>query len=98
MPMDQHLTLNGVPLSNNDATLITLGIKPGSLLLLQVCLKLSRGEALYHEPLARVIAQALPVFVVKFTFSFFTLLLRQPIPVDVHEQFWRRAACRQSWH
>ena len=46
MPMDQHLTLNGVPLSNNDATLITLGIKPGSLLLLQVCLKLSRGGAL----------------------------------------------------
>ena len=41
MPMDQHLTLNGVPLSNNDATLITLGIKPGSLLLLQVCRKLT---------------------------------------------------------
>ena len=46
MPMDQHLTLNGVPLSNNDAALITLGIKPGSLLLLQVCPMLSRGEAL----------------------------------------------------
>ena len=27
-------------------------------------------RALYHEPLARVIAQALPVFDVKFTFTF----------------------------
>ena len=27
-------------------------------------------QALYHEPLARVIAQALPVFDVKFTFTF----------------------------
>ena len=27
-------------------------------------------EALYHEPLARVIAQALPVFDIKFTFTF----------------------------
>jgi len=26
-------------------------------------------QALYHEPLARVIAQALPVFGVKFTFT-----------------------------
>ena len=44
MPMDQHLALNGVPLSNNDATLLTLGIKPGSLLLLQVCLKLNTSS------------------------------------------------------
>ena len=28
-------------------------------------------EALYHEPLARVIAQALTVFDIKFTFTFF---------------------------
>ena len=28
-------------------------------------------QALYHEPLARVIAQALPVFDLKFTFTFF---------------------------
>ena len=27
-------------------------------------------QALYHEPLARVIAQALPVFDIKFTFTF----------------------------
>ena len=27
-------------------------------------------QACYHEPLARVIAQALPVFDVKFTFTF----------------------------
>ena len=26
--------------------------------------------ALYHEPLARVVAQALPVFDIKFTFTF----------------------------
>ena len=30
-------------------------------------------QALYHEPLARVIAQALPVFGIKFAFTFFTL-------------------------
>ena len=30
-------------------------------------------QALIHEPLARVIVQALPVFDVKFTFTFFTL-------------------------
>ena len=29
-------------------------------------------QALYHEPLARVIAQALPVFDIKFAFTFFT--------------------------
>ena len=28
-------------------------------------------QALYHEPLARVTAQALPVFNIKFTFSFY---------------------------
>ena len=28
-------------------------------------------QALYHEPLARVIAQALPVFGIKFAFTFF---------------------------
>ena len=27
-------------------------------------------QAVYHEPLARVIAQALPVFDIKFTFTF----------------------------
>ena len=32
-------------------------------------------QALYHEPLARVIAQALPVFDVKFTFTFLHLLV-----------------------
>ena len=34
-------------------------------------------QALYHEPLARVIAQALPVFDVKFTFTWtaFTIVL-----------------------
>ena len=39
MPMDQHITLNGVPLTDNEATLISLGIKPGSLLLLKVRLR-----------------------------------------------------------
>ena len=28
-------------------------------------------QALYHEPLARVIVQALPVFDIKFTFTFY---------------------------
>ena len=37
MPMDQHLTLNGIPLADNAATLRSLGIRPGSLLLLKVC-------------------------------------------------------------
>ena len=32
---------------------------------------LAYGQALYHERLARVIAQALPVFEVKFTFYIF---------------------------
>ena len=36
MPMDQHLTLNGVALADDEATLISLGIRPGSLLLLKV--------------------------------------------------------------
>ena len=36
MPMDQHLKLNGVDLVNDEATLISLGIRPGSLLLLKV--------------------------------------------------------------
>ena len=31
------------------------------------------GEALYNEPLARMIAQALPVFDIKFTFTEFPL-------------------------
>ena len=30
-------------------------------------------QALYHEPLARMIAQALPVFDIKFTFTFISL-------------------------
>jgi len=33
-------------------------------------LDLDYCQALYHEPLAQVIAQALPVFDVKFTFAF----------------------------
>ena len=37
MPMDQHLTLNGIKLTDDEATLISLGIRPGSLLLLKVC-------------------------------------------------------------
>ena len=37
MPMDQHLSLNGVALVNDEATLRSLGIRPGSLLLLKVC-------------------------------------------------------------
>ncbi|PFX23853.1 Ubiquitin carboxyl-terminal hydrolase 48 [Stylophora pistillata] len=36
MPIDQHLTLNGIPLTDNAATLRSLGIRPGSLLLLKV--------------------------------------------------------------
>ena len=36
MPMDQHLTLNGIALTKDEATLISLGIRPGSLLLLKV--------------------------------------------------------------
>ena len=31
-------------------------------------------QALYHERLARAIAQALPVFDIKFTFTFFMLI------------------------
>ena len=31
-------------------------------------------QALYHEPLARMIAQALPMFDIKFAFTFFTFL------------------------
>ncbi|KAL9971020.1 hypothetical protein ACROYT_G023497 [Oculina patagonica] len=50
MPMDQHLTLNGVTLSNNEATLLSLGIKPGSLLLLQI-----------DEPQGAISQDALPV-------------------------------------
>ena len=41
MPMDQHLTLNGIPLTEDEATLISLGIRPGSLLLLKVCCSFS---------------------------------------------------------
>lgn len=37
MPMDQHLSLNGDALTDDAATLISLGIRPGSLLLLKVC-------------------------------------------------------------
>ena len=36
MPMDQHLSLNGVALTDDTATVISLGIRPGSLLLLKV--------------------------------------------------------------
>ena len=32
-------------------------------------------QALYQEPLARVIAQALPVFEIKFIFTFFTFFV-----------------------
>ena len=44
MPMDQHLTLNGVTLSDNEATVRSLGIRPGSLLLLKVRLSSKVGE------------------------------------------------------
>ena len=36
-------------------------------------------QALYHEPLARVIAQTLPVFDIKFTFTFLHLILQVSI-------------------
>ena len=35
----------------------------------------SNYQALYHEPLARVIAQALPVFDIKLAFTFFLPLV-----------------------
>ena len=38
----------------------------------QIPIDLDYCQALYHEPLAWVIVQALPVFDVKFTFTFFT--------------------------
>lgn len=50
MPMDQHLTLNGIPLTNNAATLRSLGIRPGSLLLLKI-----------DEPQGAISQEALPV-------------------------------------
>ena len=37
MPMDQHLTLNGIPVTDDAATLRSSGIRLGSLLLLKVC-------------------------------------------------------------
>ena len=43
-------------------------------------------QALYHEPLARVIAQALPVFDIKFTFTFLHLFGIPPSGV------WRPSA------
>ncbi|RMX53049.1 hypothetical protein pdam_00014581 [Pocillopora damicornis] len=50
MPMDQHLTLNGIPLTDNAATLRSLGIRPGSLLLLKI-----------DEPQGAISQEALPV-------------------------------------
>ena len=38
-------------------------------------------QALYHEPLARVIAQTLPVFDIKFAFTFTWKTISQPIYV-----------------
>lgn len=50
MPIDQHLTLNGIPLTDNAATLRSLGIRPGSLLLLKI-----------DEPQGAISQEALPV-------------------------------------
>lgn len=50
MPMDQHLSLNGVALTEDAATLISLGIRPGSLLLLKI-----------DEPQGAISQDALPV-------------------------------------
>jgi len=50
MPMDQHLSLNGVALVNDEATLRSLGIRPGSLLLLKV-----------DEPQGTITQDAMPV-------------------------------------
>ncbi|CAH3038895.1 unnamed protein product, partial [Porites lobata] len=50
MPMDQHLTLNGIKLTDDEATLISLGIRPGSLLLLKI-----------DEPQGTISQDALPV-------------------------------------
>ncbi|KXJ21295.1 ubiquitin carboxyl-terminal hydrolase 48 [Exaiptasia diaphana] len=36
MPMDQHLSLKGIPLSDDAATLSTLGVRPGCLLMLKL--------------------------------------------------------------
>lgn len=38
MPMDQHLSLKGTPLTDDAATLSVLGVRPGCLLMLKVCL------------------------------------------------------------
>lgn len=50
MPMDQHLSLNGDALTDDAATLISLGIRPGSLLLLKI-----------DEPQGAITQDALPV-------------------------------------
>jgi len=46
-------------------------------------------QALYHQPLARVIAQALPVFDVKFTFTFYLYYspLQQKMAMNANECF-----------
>jgi len=50
MPMDQHLSLNGVALTEDTATVMSLGIRPGSLLLLKI-----------DEPQGTISQDALPV-------------------------------------
>ena len=36
MPLDQHLSANGVTLENDNATVGSVGVRPGSILLLKV--------------------------------------------------------------
>ena len=56
-------------------------------------------QALYHEPLARVIAQALPVFDIKFPFKFFTINLSFPIiPYYLLMNEWGLTSCRIFSH
>ena len=49
MPMDQHLSLNGLVLEDDKATLGSLGVHPGSLLLLKVRSKCARLRALVRS-------------------------------------------------
>ena len=57
-------------------------------------------QALYHEPLARVIAQALPLFDIKFAFlNFFTINKSFPIiPYYLLMSEWGLTSCRIFSH
>ena len=59
-------------------------------------------QALYHEPLARLIAQALPVFDTKFTFKFLqTSIVKVVLWSKKHFlfffRFWKRIRLTSNW-